>query len=171
MEPCNISVAFPDAWKQCAPGGQAVMAATSLWCRKIVTMPSCPFFKAQGISVLPSMYHMSGLKSLLSQTILTTSSCAILAVSKSLSRPRYCSGSGLTSLRPSIGSPARVNPFPGAIVRCVWPAYFDMSGSPCVLASSCLRGVCPHEFCSLDLISPGGTPDTADKNYSLSWAA
>ena len=140
MEPCNISVVFEDAEKQCTLGGQTAMVTTFPWSLRIVTMPTCPFFKRQGTGVLPSMSHVSRLKSLLSQTILTTSSWALLAASKSLSRLRYHSGSGLTSFHPSISSRARVNPFPGEIVRCVWPAYFDMSGSSRVFASRCLRG-------------------------------
>ena len=124
------------------PGRQAAMATISPWNRRIVTMPSCTFFKAHGIGVLPCTSHVLRLKSPLSQSILTP--LYIVAASKSGSQPRHHSGSGLTSFYPSSSSPAKVSPFPGTIVRSVWSAYSGMSGlasSPCVLTPSCLTGV------------------------------
>ena len=149
--------------------GQIAMATTAPWSCRIVNMPSCPFSKAQGIGVLLWMSHVLGLKPPLSRSIHHIL-MPPLAASKSGSPPWHHSVPGLTSFHPSSSSPAQVNPIPAAIVRGVWSAYPWMSGldsSPWVLAPSGLRGVCPHAFYSLDLISHRGTPDTTDENSSL----
>lgn len=114
----NISASLEDSKKQYTPGRQASIATTFFRSRRSSTRLSRHPPKRR-TSVFGCARLFLCWVGVSPQSILTTSSCPLLAVSKSEIQPRHNLRPGLTSFRTN---------FPAAIMSAVWPLYSSLSG-------------------------------------------